>query len=686
MAAISAEQLQMLIDALIARTEAVPAPPGLRGGHQGHVIAKNMRCEDFAGGAWADWAFAFKRGVRAQNPEAFRTMQAVEAASVEFQEATELAHELEVTSGELYDVLCQFCRGEALSIVKSASDMRGFEAWQKLHAKYNPRTMARAVRMLGEVVGPARVKELADIQTAVNRWEEKVRILNSQFDEELSNNMKIAIFTNMLPLQIQDHVYTVANKDTKYEELRDKVQAFVGNKIAVNMGPAPMDVGVVDKDANESQAYDQQYDEEEWQVDAVGYNTKCYRCGGYGHLAKDCATAKGQEKGGMRGPGGKGADGKGKGNFGGNFGNFGKGDGKGSYGKGKDGGKGGKGKGYQGTCWKCGKVGHKAAECRMAGAIDTEEGNENCEDCCNVEMGGVWVIGNIEAKKDPVRLSNKFQALQVDDGEALEYPDLRPPEAVKEELQGRSLMDPRSAETAPPPPAGDVRRRRRRKLVAAFGGGGSRGGKCPCEGWPHLCTSQDMHASDSRDEIVHGQYRAGHGGEWRRAQHGRSPELRGGRGAASYEEEEDEVQVASIDSKEWTRVGGMKFNVADVKKPLAAAAKVVEAGNRIVLDPDPNKSFIENVETKERMRVKKEKGVYIIEVKYEDGGEGKITLDSGAGVSVWPRSMKADVKMTPKVKGLKMIAANGTEIENFGQKVIKFQGEKCAEEGFRRRS
>ena len=30
--------------------------------------------------------------------------------------------------------------------------------------------------------------------------------------------------------------------------------------------------------------------------------------------------------------------------------------------------------------------------------------------------------------------------------------------------------------------------------------------------------------------------------------------------------------------------------------------------------------------------------------------------------------------MLPKAPGIRMIAANGTEIENYGQKVIKFRG------------
>ena len=54
----------------------------------------------------------------------------------------------------------------------------------------------------------------------------------------------------------------------------------------------------------------------------------------------------------------------------------------------------GGGKGYHGTCWNCGKVGHKANEChgvRPANNIDADP-NEG-ED---MDIGGVWMIGNIE--------------------------------------------------------------------------------------------------------------------------------------------------------------------------------------------------------------------------------------------------------------------------------------------------
>jgi hypothetical protein len=127
----------------------------------------------------------------------------------------------------------------------------------------------------------------------------------------------------------------------------------------------------------------------------------------------------------------------------------------------------------------------------------------------------------------------------------------------------------------------------------------------------------------------------------------------------------------------------MKFNVAKVKKPLASAAKVVEAGNRISMGPNPNDNFIENTITGEKIGLRVEGGTYVFDVEFQNGEPGTITLDSGAGVNVWPSELQAQVPMQPKDPRLRMTAANGSSIENLGTKIIHFTG---VEPGFRRRA
>jgi len=135
---------------------------------------------------------------------------------------------------------------------------------------------------------------------------------------------------------------------------------------------------------------------------------------------------------------------------------------------------------------------------------------------------------------------------------------------------------------------------------------------------------------------------------------------------------EYEVRICNVETDKLTRPSAMDFNEADVKKPLASAACVTRAGNRIVLDE--NGGFIENKVTGEKMKVQIENGVYVYEVQMESGDIVKVTLDSGAGCNVWPRGLRSGSTLRPKKDGMKMVAANGTEIANYGRRLIKFRG------------
>ena len=115
---------------------------------------------------------------------------------------------MENVSAELYDLLCQACTEDALSCIRAVEDMRGLTAWQRLYKKYNPRTMARAIRLVAAVTHPPKVKELKHVEAALDKWEEQGEVLKKHFGENFSDIVRVGIVTAMMPESIQEFVYS----------------------------------------------------------------------------------------------------------------------------------------------------------------------------------------------------------------------------------------------------------------------------------------------------------------------------------------------------------------------------------------------------------------------------------------------------------------------------------------------
>jgi hypothetical protein len=585
--AMTEEQLMQLITRAVAtavgasQAAMAPAIPvgaggggnGGGGGHHGGRLLKEKGFSEVGKlnrgqDQWAEWSYDFKIAMATMSPEMRRTLEVIQdypheldlKATIELDPDRAERINLTLRVAELFQILVLKTDGEAKLLVKSATDEDGIRAWQMLHRHYHRKTFAKAIRDHRDVLYPKHLRDLTEVVKGVMEWEEKLNRVEKSYGV-IPEMLKIAALVEMLPAEIKDMVMMQPEEHQDYPKLKQKIFAWTANKIPLDKGPVPMDIGAMSY-------YCGQCGGEEAEVDIGAINGTCYRCGGWGHAARECATPwKGKGKGEAEGA-------KGKGKGGGNPKGGGKG--KGGADKGK-----GKGKGYQGACWKCGRVGHKSAECRQIGSVDEEAEEEENEEEEEIGVHTVWHIGAVQAdvlpvyenfKKSEKKMEigaidiGKVEAMEVDGGTKTRYKG-------NKDQQSKSIS-----------------------ITLDSGAGAS------C--WPEkLWKNIPMNPKTKGVK-----FSAANGTELK-----------------YYGNKNVQFVPKDMVGRGGSRSSGsgceMKFHVTDTTKPLASAMAMVKMGNRVVLDD--GMSYIENKATGERVMLKESGGTYVFEVEGKPFGTNK---------------------------------------------------------------
>ena len=556
-------------------------------------------------------------------------------------------------TGELYGVLCSVTQGEPKNIVRGIVDaysmQDGFRALAALNHRYDQRTTATLLQASLEVVGPPSLKGVQEVLVGVPRWEAKVASLFNRHNEKISDQMKLAIFINMLPKEYQDvGMQMSCGQKLNYTELRDHILGMANQKAQMNR-PVPMDTNSIDAKTGEEEStweQDQWYDG--WGVDAVSMNTQCFACWGYGHLARDCPLDRNKT-----GKGEKGDKGKGKGKAG-SYGKGVKGKGKGKQGfkgkgeKGKSKGKGDgwgpyyQGKGYQGYCYDCGEQGHKANEgmCKVQN-VDTGAEQNVEADCGAVVIDSVWKVcqveevGNQLAYKPSgsgIRLSNQFADLTEEDEEEEDEDEGETGPIHKEKAVDKATPSSRSRE-----PTDEKYRTGGPGLPPIAAEHWCEGGGC-CEGF------QDARSLRRRQRR-----------QWKKM--------------TDFDVDFDVCPV----EKEEGKMMCLDFQVADVKKPLIAVKRITEKGNHVTFGPDVEDNYIWNKSTGDKMMLKPQgKGSYVMDVQFVGGEKTVITVDSGAEESVCPWDWGERLFGTSAAENwMTFKNASGGNIPHWGKRKVK---------------
>ena len=116
---------------------------------------------------------------------------------------------------------------------------------------------------------------------------------------------------------------------------------------------------------------------------------------------------------------------------------------------------------------------------------------------------------------------------------------------------------------------------------------------------------------------------------------------------------------------------GLKFQVADVVKPLIAVKRLTEKGNVVHFGPREEDCYIQNVSSGSKLALKPNgPGSYLMFVKFEGGMETEIVVDSGAEENVCPKWWGSSFGLDKADKQLHLRSAGGNVIEHYGQRAV----------------
>ena len=166
--------------------------------------------------------------------------------------------DLEDKADQIHHVLLTLTSGETEDLMAGASS--GFEAYRRVHRRWDPRTSGRKRNILRAILQPERVKTWTAVRPAIEQLEELIRRYEarrnaSRVRETLSDDIKSASLEMLVPPHLEKHLLLNKSRLTSYALIKQEIELVIessltskssvpkpGSSSSSYQGPQPMDV------------------------------------------------------------------------------------------------------------------------------------------------------------------------------------------------------------------------------------------------------------------------------------------------------------------------------------------------------------------------------------------------------------------------------------------------------------
>ena len=134
-------------------------------------------------------------------------------------------------------------QSEAFDLVKNVSEQNGIEARRRLCNRFDALTLGKRVHLIRKSVYPPKIKNLREAMGMIERWEDSTRRLQAEYDEHISDGLKMRILLEIVRPNITESFMAMLPDKNAEDENGKEIAKYITKEILVQYIKAKTDFG-----------------------------------------------------------------------------------------------------------------------------------------------------------------------------------------------------------------------------------------------------------------------------------------------------------------------------------------------------------------------------------------------------------------------------------------------------------